>query len=117
MKLSEPRKKDVPAAANTAAGIVNYSIGSPGPRLDAGSVAAVSTRGQLTFDSIVDRDAQINNAGDVTFLRGDSVALFDPNFIPLPASAWMGLALLGGLGVVGVRRKRKRTGQVERGFR
>ena len=29
--------------------------------------------------------------------------------VPLPASAWMGLALLGGMGVVGVMRRRMRS--------
>ena len=33
--------------------------------------------------------------------------------VPLPPSAWMGLALLGGLGVVGVVRKRLRTARAE----
>ena len=29
--------------------------------------------------------------------------------VPLPTSAWMGLALLGGMGVVGVMRRRMRS--------
>ena len=62
-----------------------------------------------------DSDDQVTNTPAGTGFTaiaggGDhSLALAGVNIIPLPASAWMGIVLLGGMGVVGVMRRRMRS--------
>ena len=65
------------------------------------------------FDGL-DQVADTPNGTGFTAIAGGenhSLALSGggPVVVPLPASVWMGLALLGGTGVVGVMRRRMRS--------
>ena len=66
-----------------------------------------SSWGHDTYNQVTDTPLDTN----FTAIAGGgfhSMAL-SVSAVPLPASAWMGLVLLGGMGVVGVMRRRMRS--------
>ena len=69
--------------------------------------ATITSWGYDEYDQVTDTPLDTN----FTAIAGggyNSMAL-SVSAVPLPASAWMGLALLGGMGVVGVMRRRMRS--------
>ena len=64
--------------------------------------------GVLGFPGLISADGGVNYSDPLPNFSNSELAI-RISAVPLPASAWMGIVLLGGMGVVGVMRRRVRS--------